>query len=145
MRGSKRRRGAARGIAPFGKPVFVLVADGSRGTLVLPREDRVLRDAPPDQIGDALAGVALGPDVLRTALAGCGLTAAAPTAGRSFPDGWTAIAQPDGTTYVRQAAGAWQVAAATRGAVTVIYSDYASGRPRRSGSAPKPRAARPPT
>jgi hypothetical protein len=122
-------RARLEGIAPFGKPVFVLVADGTRGTLVLPREDRVLRDAPPDQIVEALAGVALGPDALRTAIAGCGLTAAAPTAGRSFPDGWTAVAQPEGTTYLRQAAGAWQVAAATRGPVTVIYSDYASGRP----------------
>jgi hypothetical protein len=122
-------RARLEGIAPFGKPVFVLVADGARGTLVLPREDRVLRDAAPDQIVDALAGVPLGPDALRTAIAGCGLTAAVPTAGRSFANGWTAIAQPDGATYLRQAVGAWQVAAATRGPVTVMYSDYASGRP----------------
>src|SRR6266487_4068637 len=59
-------RARLEGLAPFGKPVFTLVADGNRGTLVLPREDRVLRDAPPDQIVEALAGVRLGPDALRT-------------------------------------------------------------------------------
>src|SRR6266700_58567 len=53
-------------IAPFGKPVFVLVADGARGTLVLPREDRVLTDASPDRIVEALAGVPLGAEDLRT-------------------------------------------------------------------------------
>ena len=80
------------GIAPFGKPVFILVATGGRGALALPREDRVLRDAPPDQIVEALAGVRLGPDVLRTAIAGCGLAAGAPSGGQSFTNGWTSIA-----------------------------------------------------
>ena len=122
-------RARLEGIAPFGKPVFVLVADGARGTLVLPREDRVLRDAPPDQIVEALAGVALGPDALRTAIAGCGLTAGAPSAGQSFTNGWTSITLPDGVVYVRKNAGAWEVAASTSGPVTVTYADYASGRP----------------
>src|SRR4029078_1775934 len=58
-------RGRREGIPPFGKPVFVLVADQGKGTLVLTREDRVLRDAPPEAIVGALAGVALAPDHLR--------------------------------------------------------------------------------
>ena len=33
------------GVAPFGAPVFILVADGTRGTLLLSRERRVVRDA----------------------------------------------------------------------------------------------------
>ena len=49
------------GIPPFGKPVFILVADEGRGTLVLTRENRVLRDAPPEAIVEALAGIALTP------------------------------------------------------------------------------------
>ena len=117
------------GIAPFGKPVFILVADGRRSTLVLPREDRVLRDAPPDQIVDALAGVALGPDTLRTVISGCGLSAGQPIEGRTFPNGWTAVSLGQGTMYLRRSAGAWEVAASTSGALTVLYADYASGRP----------------
>jgi hypothetical protein len=49
------------GVGPFGRTVFVLVAKGSESTLVLPRDDRVLRGAPPASIVEALAGVALAP------------------------------------------------------------------------------------
>jgi hypothetical protein len=109
--------------------VFILVADGRRGTLVLPREDRVLRDAPPEQIVDALAGVPLGPDAMRTVVSGCGLSVGPPSDGRAFPNGWTAVSLPDGTAYLRQNAGAWEVAASASGPVTVMYADYVSGRP----------------
>jgi outer membrane lipoprotein-sorting protein len=122
-------RARLEGIAPFGKPVFILVADGRRGTLVLPREDRVLRDAPPEQIVEALAGVPLGPDTLRTVISGCGVSVGQPADGRAFPNGWTAVSLPDGTAYLRKNAGAWEVAASTSGSVTVLYADYASGRP----------------
>ena len=122
-------RARLEGIAPFGKPVFILVADGNRGTLVLPREDRVLRDAPPDQIVEALAGVRLSPDMLRTVVSGCGLTVAAPSGGRVFANGLTAMSVDEGTVYLRKTAAAWEVAAATSGPVTVMYSDYVSGRP----------------
>lgn len=122
-------RARLEGIAPFGKPVFVLVADRTRGTLLLPREDRVLRDAPPDQIVEALAGVRLGPDTLRTAVSGCGLSAATPSAGQTFANGWTGITLSDGTVFLRRTAGAWEIAAAASGPVTVFYSDYAAGRP----------------
>jgi outer membrane lipoprotein-sorting protein len=127
------------GRAPFGKPVFILVADSGQGTLVLPREDRVLTGAAPDQIVEALAGVRIGPDVLRMAISGCGLVSGEPSSGRSFPNGWSAIALPEGTTYVRQAAGAWQVAGSSSGPVTVTYAEYDAGRPAtirlRAGSA----------
>ena len=122
-------RARLEGIAPFGKPVFILVADGRRGTLVLPREDRVLRDAPPEQIVEALAGVPLGPDALRTVVSGCGLSVEPPRDGRAFPNGWTAVSLADGAVYLRKNAGAWEVAASTSGPVTVTYADYASGRP----------------
>jgi outer membrane lipoprotein-sorting protein len=122
-------RARLEGIAPFGKPVFILVADGRRGTLLLPREDRVLRDAPPDLIVEALAGVPLGPDVLRTVVSGCGVSVGPPSDGRAFPNGWTAVSLPDGIAYLRKNAGAWEVAASVSGPVTVMYSDYAAGRP----------------
>jgi outer membrane lipoprotein-sorting protein len=122
-------RARLEGIAPFGKPVFILVADGDRGTLVLPREDRVLRDAAPDRIVEALAGVRLGPDMLRTVVSGCGLTVAEPSGGRVFANGWTAMSVAEGTVYLRKNAAAWEVAAASSGPVTVMYSDSVSGRP----------------
>jgi len=122
-------RARLEGIAPFGKPVFILVADGRRATLVLPREDRVLKDAAPDQIIEALAGVRLGPDALRTAVSGCGLAVGTPADGRTFANGWTAVTLPDAITYLRRNADRWEVAAATSGTVTVTYADYAAGRP----------------
>ena len=33
-------------LAPFGQPFFILAGRDNRATLLLPREDRVLRDAP---------------------------------------------------------------------------------------------------
>ena len=117
------------GRAPFGKPIFILVADAGRGTLVLPREDRVLRDAAPDQIVEALAGVRLGPDALRTVVSGCGFARGEPSEGRTFSNGWTSIVLGDATAYLRQNAGQWEVAAATSGPLVVTYADYAGGRP----------------
>lgn len=112
----------------FGKPVFVLVAEGGRGTLVLTREDRVLRDAPPDRIVEALAGVPLGADALRTAISGCGF-GGAPGEGREYSNGWIAASTGDGDMFLRRGSAGWEVAAATRGPVTIAYADYASGRP----------------
>jgi hypothetical protein len=123
-------RARLEGIAPFGKPAFILAADGARGTLVLPREDRVLADAPPDRIVEALAGVPLGAETLRTIVSGCGFgAAAAPAEGRRFLNGWVSASIGDGTVFLRPADGAWQFAAATRDALIVTYEDYASGRP----------------
>ena len=122
-------RARLEGVHPvFGRPVFVLVAEGGRGTLVLTREDRVLRDAPPEQIVEALAGVPLGPDALRTAISGCGL-GGAPGEGQEFSNGWAAAPTGDGTIYLRRGTSGWEVAAATRGPITVAYADYAAGRP----------------
>jgi outer membrane lipoprotein-sorting protein len=121
-------RARLEGIPPFGKPVFTLVADGGKGTLVLTRDDRVLRDAPPDQIVEALAGVALGPDALRTAIAGCGF-GDDPSEGHAYSNGWVAAASAGGTTWLRPRAGGWEVAGAERGVVTVLYADYQNGRP----------------
>lgn len=116
-------RARLEGIPPFGKPVFVLVADGNRGTLVLPREDRVLHDAPPDQIVEALAGVRLGSEALRSVVSGCGLSAGTPSAGQTFANGWTGISLADGTVFLRRNADVWEVAAAVNGPVTVTYAD----------------------
>jgi outer membrane lipoprotein-sorting protein len=113
----------------FGKPVFILVADGGRGTVVLPREDRVLRDASPERIVEALAGVPLGGDALRTVISGCGFGVESPSDGRTFANGWAAGSSGGAITYLRRSGDAWELAAATLGGITVTYADYASGRP----------------
>jgi hypothetical protein len=116
------------GVAPFGKPVFVLVSHHDRATLVLPRDQRVLRDAPASSIVDALAGVPLGPAELRAGVAGCGLTMGAPSAGRVYEGGWIAVDAGETTGYLRNIDGAWHVAGATRGPITVSYADFVGGR-----------------
>jgi outer membrane lipoprotein-sorting protein len=116
------------GVAPFGKPVFVLVSRNERATLVLPRDERVLRDAPAASIVEALAGVPLGPAELRSIVAGCGLTMTAPSAGRTYAGGWIAVDAGETTAYLRQVEGRWRVAGATRGAITVSYADFTGSR-----------------
>jgi hypothetical protein len=116
------------GVAPFGKPMFVLVSQNERATLVLPRDGRVLRGAPAAAIVEALAGVPLGPAELRAVVAGCGLTMATPAAGRTYEGGWIAVDAGETTGYLRQVDGRWRMAGSTRGALTVSYADFAGGR-----------------
>ena len=123
-------RARLEGIAPFGKPVFVLVVDGAHGSLVLPREDRVLSDAPADRIFEALAGVPLDAAALRTIVSGCGFGADAPPSdARRFSNGWASATSGGSTVYLRPDGSAWQVAAAARDSVNVFYGDFVSGRP----------------
>ena len=110
------------------KPFFILVASGDRATLLLPRDDRVLDDARPEAIVEALAGVALGPADLRSVLAGCGLPATVPGNGRGYGSDWAAADTGGGTVYLQRIAGEWRVAAASRGNMTVQYTGFEKGR-----------------
>jgi hypothetical protein len=112
------------------RPFFILVATGDAATLVLPRDERVLLGARPGEIVEALAGVPLGAADMRAALAGCGLAPAPPGEARLFDGGWASIDQGDATLFLRQLAGRWRVAAASRGTMTVHYDDFVTGRPR---------------
>jgi hypothetical protein len=112
------------------RPYFILVATGDDATLVLPRDERVLLGARPDEIVEALAGVPLGPADLRAALAGCGLAPAAPGKARLFDGGWASIDQGDAVLFLRQVAGRWRVAAVSRGTMAIHYDDFVTGRPR---------------
>ena len=117
------------GVAPFGRPVFILTASGDSGTLILPRDDRVLTGAPPAAIVEALAGVALTPDMLRRAVSGCGLSGDEPSGGQRHGDDLAAIAVGSGRAYLRRVGDTWQMAGAARDALTVSYAEYANGRP----------------
>jgi outer membrane lipoprotein-sorting protein len=119
-----------------GKPFFTYVVDGKTATLVLPRDGRVLRDAPPVDTLEALTGVAIGPDDLRTIVAGCGLTAGDVAHARGFDGGWVALYSDRATTWLQQVAGQWQLAVSTRestngagGPLEVRYSEFVAGRP----------------
>jgi outer membrane lipoprotein-sorting protein len=129
--------GAARleGRAPFGRPVFILVSGGGgsgggpRATLYLPRDNRVLRDAPAADIIEALTGVSLTFGELMSALAGCGLGGRA-ASGLAYGADQLAIAADAGTTsYLRRQKGQWNILASTRGPLTIENADLASGRP----------------
>ena len=111
-----------------GRPFFTFAVNGSTATLLLPRDGRVLKDAPPADTLEALAGVSLAPDDLRQIVAGCGF-GGEPAAGRSLNEQWTAVDTAGGVGYLQQVAGRWRLTAATRGALEVRYADFADGRP----------------
>ena len=118
------------GIAPFGRPIFVLTAADEHGTLVLTRDGRVLRDAPAASSVEALVGVPLGAAAMRTIVEGCGLPAGAPpTSGRTYADNWAAVEFADHVAYLQRAGESWRIGAATRGALSVFYADFATRRP----------------
>ena len=114
---------------PLGRPVFILAAGGGRSTLYMPRDDRVLRDVPPELIVEALVGVSLAPGELRSLVSGCGFGVAEPGGGREYSGGYVAVDTGGPTTYLRREQNLWRVTAATRPPLTVLYSGFVNGRP----------------
>jgi hypothetical protein len=123
------------GEAPFGRPLFVLVARGGRGTLLLPRDGRVLADAHPAELLDALAGVSLSPADLLAIVSGCGTVDASISGARAYGDDWVRIDQQrGGAAFLHRADQTWQVLAAlvpqaSGGPLRVDYADFSGGRP----------------
>jgi outer membrane lipoprotein-sorting protein len=114
---------------PLGRPVFILASPGPQTTLYMPRENRVLQNATATDIVEALVGLKLAPHDLRTLLSGCGFEVGEPADGRQYSNRFVAVTLGSTTTYLRQEQGRWRVAASARPPVTVVYSDFASGRP----------------
>jgi hypothetical protein len=109
-------------VAPFGPPAFILVSRTNSATLLIPRDGRILSDAPPAQVVEALAGVSLAPDDLLAILAGCISVDQRADSARAYEGGWAAVEVEDGTTvYLRRSARGWRVVAGTRGALSVEY------------------------
>lgn len=121
------------GIAPFGQPAFILVARDGRGTLLLPRDNRVLRNAAPEQILEALTGVSLGPGALRALLAGCFAPSPPPAGGEKIGDRWAHLTfNSEGhEAYLRRDGTDWHLVAAAVGRVRVEYDDFSGSHPRR--------------
>jgi outer membrane biogenesis lipoprotein LolB len=100
------------GVAPLGPPAFILAARGANATLLLPRDDRVVRNAPPDQILEALTGVALSPADLQAVLTGCAVPIATPVAGRLHQNGWASIDLDSGAmVYLEREGAQWRLRA----------------------------------
>ncbi|MDE3154851.1 MAG: hypothetical protein KGN76_07090 [Acidobacteriota bacterium] len=122
-------------VAPFGQPAFVLVARGGRATLLLPRDGRVLREADPAAVLEALAGVSLSPAGLLAALSGCGTAGATPVTGRAYGDDWIRVGLEDGSVaYLRRVQGVWRLVAALPAAgggrqLRVDYADFDAATP----------------
>lgn len=120
------------GVAPFGSPVFILVADGSRGTLLLLRDRRVLQNAPPEEILNALVGIRLAPDDLRALLTGCVKAAADPAEGRAYGSDWIAVdLASGGTIYLHRQNGAWRIVAGRYSGLEIDYPAFQNLRPSR--------------
>jgi len=116
--------------APFGRPIFTLAMHDDAATLVLNREGRVLRNAPPAELIEALTGVALNPDELRAAVAGCGFGAAERVdGGQSYPGDWVTVESAPGRVWLRRVSGTWRLVAIVRENLEVRYDEFASGRP----------------
>jgi len=116
-------------IAFGGKPFFILVANGSDATLVLTRDHRALRGAPPSAIVEALTGVALTPDEMRALVSGCAFGSGEATDGRSFDREWASVQTAGVTIFLRRMANEWRVAGARRGSLQIEYSEFAGSRP----------------
>ena len=105
-------------IAPIGPPVFILASVGEDTTLLLPRDDRVLKGEPPAAILEALAGIRVTPAALRRLLAGCPANDVDATDARAVGDDWVlARTGNGGTAYLHRVSGRWRLAAVRGGAL----------------------------
>lgn len=110
------------GVAPFGSPIFILVARGETATLLLPRAERVLRGERPDAILGALTGVALAPADLLAILTGCVTPQPRATAGRVHGNGLASLDLDGGATiFLRRPGAVWLPVAARRDGWTIEY------------------------
>ena len=111
------------GVPPFGQPIFILAAQGGTGVLLLPRDERVLRDQPPQTILEALVGVGLAPADLLAILTGCVAPEPTATGGRLHANGWASIDLEGGAMiYLRRATSQWELRAAQRDGWQLEYT-----------------------
>lgn len=120
--------------APFGAPMFILVATGNDATLLLPHDGRVLEHGRPDTVLEAIAGIPLDASDLRTALTGCASAPDGATA-RALGDDWRMVPDGPNQIYLRheKQTGRWRLVATVHnspGAWRAEYRDFQDGLPR---------------
>jgi outer membrane lipoprotein-sorting protein len=113
------------GVAPFGPPAFILVSQGGDATLLLPRDNAVVRAARPEAVLEALTGLALAPADLQAVLTGCVTGTSRAISATIHRDGWASIeTDADATLYLRRGPDGWQLRAARRGAWLLEYPGW---------------------
>ena len=115
-------------VAPFGPPVFILAATAADSTLVLPRDARVLRQAAPAAILEALAGIAVSPGDLLPLLAGCVPSDRLPDEARAHGADWVSLASGGWTAYLQRRGAGWQLASIAGPKVVAEYSVFTADR-----------------
>lgn len=126
-------------VAPFGGPFFLLAGRAGRATLLLPRQDRVLRDAAAGDILGALAGLDQTPADLRAWIAGCPAATGEVTAPRRYSAEWVSAQMGSERqfwlTRVKSTTGAagraWRLVAALAGPLTVEFAEHTGRQPGR--------------
>ena len=112
------------GLAPFGAPIFYLVARPGEATLWLTREARVLKDVPAVDMLESLTGAPFGPEDLRAVLTGCLVPDPRPTAGRSFGE-WVVVDLIGGAVaYLRPVDGEYRLITGIRDGLTIEYDEF---------------------
>ena len=119
------------GVAPFGGPIFLLAGRAGSATLLLPRDERIVRDAPPEAILGALTGVALAPADLLAVFTGCVVPAPRAIAGRQHAGGLASIdvesteqgtQRRTATIFLSRKGSQWQLRAARRERWQIEYT-----------------------
>jgi hypothetical protein len=98
--------------APFGAPVFILVARDDHATLLLPRSDQVVADASLEDVIEALTGLRRNTRDLLALLAGCLVDDPRPDAARSkqFESGWLSVPMAaGGDAFLRSERQQWRL------------------------------------
>ena len=120
------------GVAAFGAPGFVLVAEPASSTLVLPRDRRVITGATANELLDVVAGLSLDAEEFRAVVTGCLVPDPRAVDARIHENGWIAVRLEDeATAYVHTLDDAPVVVAGTRPGMTVWYSGHVRGLPRK--------------
>lgn len=117
-------------VAPFGAPYFLLAGRDGVATLLFPRDDRVLPEAPVSDILEALAGLAVRAPDLRAWLAGCPGSEPRPDTARAYGETWAAVDLAEsGTAWFRRFDRGWWLVARTGGALRVEFDGHAGVQP----------------
>lgn len=109
----------------FGTPVFILAANRSGATLLMQRDNQVVREPKAEDILGALTGISLSPADLLAMLTGCVVPEPQATAGRTHQGGWASIDLGNrATVYLQRAGNRWWLRAARRGDWQVEYVEW---------------------
>ena len=106
------------GVAPFGAPAFILVARDGDATLLLPRDDRVLTGASPEDVLGASPACRSRPPICTPSSPAASCPTRRRAAAGCTPTAWPrSISTGGATLYLTRVNGAWQPRAASASGV----------------------------